>query len=148
MPCFILCWTCGTLLMTRPEVKQYFPINSIFKNGFSVPKRLDQNSKGSGILLYVREEWLFYHWRDIFYFLFLYFLFINITFLFTDMTVENASMENVGTISTHRNQRKKYQEVGLPAFALQKFPIYSKNKKNYTGIICVKHLTANKYYWC
>ena len=64
------------------------------------------------------------------------------------MTVENASMENVGTISTHRNQRKKYQEVGLPAFALQKFPIYSKNQKNYTEIICVKHLTANKYYWC
>ena len=52
------------------------------------------------------------------------------------MTVENASMENVGTISTHRNQRKKYQEVGLPAFTPQKLPIYSKNKKNYTNYLC------------
>ena len=33
--------------------------------------------------------------------------------------------------------------VGLPAFMLQKFPRYSKNKKNYTEIICVKHVTAN-----
>ena len=38
--------------------------------------------------------------------------------------------------------------VGLPAFMLQKFPIFSKNKKNCTEIICIKHLTANKYYWC
>ena len=52
--------------------------------------------------------------------------------------------KNVGTISTHRNQRKKYQEVGLPAFTLQTFPIVSKNKKTYTEIICGKHLTANK----
>ena len=50
------CHMCGTLLMARPEVRQYFPINSIFKNGFSVPKRLDQISKGSGILLFVRDK--------------------------------------------------------------------------------------------
>ena len=29
---------------------------------------------------------------------------------------------------------------------LQKFPIYSKNEKNYTEIICVKHLTVNRHY--
>ena len=33
--------------------------------------------------------------------------------------------KNVGTISTHRNKRKKYKEVGLPVFMLQKFPIFS-----------------------
>ena len=50
------CCTCGTLPTTRPEVRQYFPINSIFNKSFSVPHRLDRNSKGGDILLYVRDE--------------------------------------------------------------------------------------------
>ena len=29
-----------------------------------------------------------------------------------------------------------------------KIPHLFKKQKNYTEIICVKHLTANKYYWC
>ena len=49
------CRMCGTLLMGRPEVRQYFHINSIF-TVFSVPHRLDRNSKGSGMLLYVRNK--------------------------------------------------------------------------------------------
>ena len=32
--------------------------------------------------------------------------------------------KNVGTTSTHQNQRKKYKEVGLPVFMLLKFPIF------------------------
>ena len=65
----------------------------------------------------------------------IYFLFINITFLFNSILclqtwqMKMLLWKNVGTISTHWNQRKKYQEVGLPAFTLQKFPIFSKNKK-------------------
>ena len=35
--------------------RQYFPINSVF-NGFSVTRRPDQNSKGGGALLYVRDK--------------------------------------------------------------------------------------------
>ena len=86
----------------------------------------------------------------------IYFLFINITFLFNSITffclltwqLKMFLWKNDGTISTHRNQRKKYQEVGLLPFTIQRFRIFSKNKKNYTEIICVKHWTANKYYWC
>ena len=33
-----------------------FPSIQFLINGFSVPHRLDQNSKGSGILLYVRDK--------------------------------------------------------------------------------------------
>ena len=47
------------------------------------------------------------------------------------------------------NPPKPEEEI---AFTLQKFPIFSKKQKkkqkNCTEIICVKHLTVNKYYWC
>ena len=36
--------------------------------------------------------------------------------------------------------RGKYQDVRLLVFTLQKLCIFSKNKKNYPEIICVKHL--------
>ena len=124
--------------MTRPEVKQYFPINSIFKNGFSVPKRLDQNSKGSGILLYVRDrKWLFYHWRDIFYFLFLYFLFINITFLFNSITFFVYRHDSwkcfYGKCWDHFNPPKSEEEIPgswVTCICASKIPhIFKKQKK-------------------
>ena len=60
------------------------------------------------------------------------------------MTIVNVSMENV---VNPLKAEEKYQEFRLLAFKLQKFRIFSKNIKNYTEIICVKHLTANKYFW-
>ena len=50
------CHTCGTLLMARPEVDSTFPSIQFLTDGFSVPHRLDQHSKGGGILLYVRDK--------------------------------------------------------------------------------------------
>ena len=50
------CHTCGTLLMARPEADSTFPSIQFLTDGFSVPHRLDQNSKGGGILLYVRDK--------------------------------------------------------------------------------------------
>ena len=64
------------------------------------------------------------------------------------MKIENASMEEYWDYFNPPKSEEEYQEVGFPAITLQKLTIYSKNKKNYTEIICVKHLTANKYYWC
>ena len=45
-------------LYPRPGLKldSTFPSIQSLINGFSVPHRLDQNSKGGGILLYVRDE--------------------------------------------------------------------------------------------
>ena len=45
-------------LYPRPRLKLdcTFPSIQSLINGFSVPHRLDQNSKGGGILLYVRDE--------------------------------------------------------------------------------------------
>ena len=45
-------------LYTRPGLKldSTFPSIQFLINGFSVPHRLDRNSKGGGILLYVRDK--------------------------------------------------------------------------------------------
>ena len=53
---------CGQLpcvgLYSRPGLKldSTFPSIQFLINGFSVPHRLDRNSKGGGILLYVRDK--------------------------------------------------------------------------------------------
>ena len=45
-------------LYSQPGLKldSTFPSIQFLTNGFSVPHRLDQNSKGGGILLYVRDK--------------------------------------------------------------------------------------------
>ena len=63
------------------------------------------------------------------------------------MAIVNVSIEKWDYFNLPKPE-EKYQEVRLLAFPLQNLRIFSKNKKNYTEIICVKHLTANKYYWC
>ena len=63
------------------------------------------------------------------------------------MTIVNVSMEKCRDYFNPPKPEEKYQESRLLAFTLQKFCIFSKNEKKYKEIICVKHLTANKYYW-
>ena len=63
------------------------------------------------------------------------------------MAIVNVSIEKWDYFNPPKPE-EKYQEVRLLAFPLQKLRIFSKNKKNYTEIICVKHLAVNKYYWC
>ena len=54
----------------------------------------------------------------------------------------DTAIENVAKISTHRNERKKYKDVGCPVFTLQKFPyIYIHIYINYlfdTSITLIK----------
>ena len=38
------------------EIDDSFPVGQFFIEGFCTPYRLDRNSKGGGILLYVRED--------------------------------------------------------------------------------------------
>ena len=44
------------LVLSETKLDSTFPSIQFLINSFSVPHRLDQNSKGGGILLYVREK--------------------------------------------------------------------------------------------
>ena len=44
------------LMLSETKLDSTFLSIQFLINGFSVPHRLDQNSKGSGILLYVRDK--------------------------------------------------------------------------------------------
>ena len=64
------------------------------------------------------------------------------------MTTENASMEKCWD---HSNPWKSEEEAPgswIACIYASEIPHIFKKQKNYTEIICVKHLTTNKYYWC
>ena len=65
------------LVLSETKLDSTFPSIQFLINGFSVPHRLDWNSKGSGILSYVREKSLFYHWTDTLFDCILRFYFLN-----------------------------------------------------------------------
>ena len=44
------------LMLSETKLDSTFPSIQFLINGFSVPHRLDQNNKGNGILLYVRDK--------------------------------------------------------------------------------------------
>ena len=43
-------------MLSETKLDSTFPLIQFFINGFSVPHRLDRNSKGGGISLYVRDK--------------------------------------------------------------------------------------------
>ena len=44
------------LMISETKLDQSFPTNQFMINGFGAPFRLDRNVKGSGIILYIRED--------------------------------------------------------------------------------------------
>ena len=44
------------LMLSETKLDITFPSTQVLTNGFPVPRRLDRNSKGGGILLYVRDN--------------------------------------------------------------------------------------------
>ena len=44
------------LMLSETKLDSTFPSTQFLINGFSVPHRLDPNSKGGGILFYVRDK--------------------------------------------------------------------------------------------
>ena len=44
------------LMLSETKLDSTFPSIQFLINGFSVPHRIDQNSKGGGILSYIREK--------------------------------------------------------------------------------------------
>ena len=47
------------LMLSETKLDSTFPSTQFLINGFSVPHRLDRNSKDGGILLYVRDKIIF-----------------------------------------------------------------------------------------
>ena len=43
-------------MLSETKLDSTFPSTQFLVNGFSIPHRLDRNSKSSGILLYVRDK--------------------------------------------------------------------------------------------
>ena len=48
--------TVDILMISETKIDDSFPIVNILTDGFSQPYRIDQNSFGGGIMLYVRED--------------------------------------------------------------------------------------------
>ena len=44
------------LMISETKIDDSFPVSQFLIEGFCTPYRLDRNSKGGGILLYVRED--------------------------------------------------------------------------------------------
>ena len=49
------------LMISETKIDDSFPIGNFLIHGFSPPYRLDRDSKGGGIMLYIREDipWTF-----------------------------------------------------------------------------------------
>ena len=63
------------------------------------------------------------------------------------MTSKSDSMKKCWDYISPPKSEEEIPGSWVACIYASKFPIYSKNKKNYTEMISVKHLTANKYYW-
>ena len=64
------------------------------------------------------------------------------------MTIENVSMEKFWNYFKPPKPEEEIQESWVACIYASKISHLFKKQKNYTEIICVKHSTVNKYYWC
>ena len=62
------------------------------------------------------------------------------------MTIENVKV--LGLFQPIEIRGRNTRKLGCLYLCFKNFPYIQKKKKKYTEIICAKHLTANKYYWC
>ena len=44
------------LMISKTEIDETFPVSNFVIDGYSTPYKLDRNSNGVGILLYIRED--------------------------------------------------------------------------------------------
>ena len=65
------------------------------------------------------------------------------------MRIENACMEKCWEYFNLPKPEEEIPGSCVVCIYASKIPhLFKKQKKNYTEIICVKYLTANKCYWC
>ena len=93
-------------LYSRPGLKldSTFPSIQFLTNGFSVRHRLDQNSKGSGILLYVRHKIIVLSLNR-------YSLLPHIEILFCELNLRNRKWLVCCSYNPHKNLVKDYIRV-------------------------------------
>ena len=64
------------------------------------------------------------------------------------MTIENVSMEKCWDYFNPPKPEEEIPGSWVACIYYSTILIFAKNKKKHTEIICAKHLTVNKYYWC
>ena len=85
----------------------------------------------------------------------IYFLFINITFLFNSITFFVYRHDNwkcfygkmLGLFQPTKTRGRNTRKLGCLHLLFRNSASFQKTKKS-TQKLCVKHLTASKYYWC
>ena len=92
------------ILMLSEALDSTFPSIQFLINGFSVPHRLDRNSKGGGILLYVRDKIIVLPLNR-------YSLPPHIEILFFELNLRNRKWLVCCSYNPHKNLIKDYLQV-------------------------------------
>ena len=92
------------LVLSETKLDSTFPSIQFLINGFSVPHRLDRNSKGSGILLYVRDKIIVLPLNR-------YSLPLHIEILFFELNLRNRKWLVCCSYNPHKNKIKKHLQV-------------------------------------
>ena len=92
------------LVLSETKLDSTFPSIQFLINGFSVPHRLDQNSKGGGILLYVRDKIIVLPLNR-------YSLPPHIEILFFELNLRNQKWLVCCSYNPHKNIIKEHSQV-------------------------------------
>ena len=92
------------LMLSETKLDSTFPSIQFLINGFSVPHRLDQNSKGGGILLYVRDQTIVLPLNR-------YSLPLHIKVLFFELNLRNRKWLVCHSYNPHKNVIKEHLQV-------------------------------------
>ena len=92
------------ILMLSEALDSTFPSIQFLINGFSVPHRLDRNSKGGGILLYVRDKIIVLPLNR-------YSLPPHIEILFFELNLRNRKWLVCCSYNPHKNLIKEHLQV-------------------------------------
>ena len=92
------------LMLSETKLDSTFPSIQFLINGFSVPHRLDRNSKGGGILLYVRDKIIVLPLNR-------YSLPPHIEILYFELNLRNQKWLVCCSYNPHKNLIKKHLRV-------------------------------------
>ena len=92
------------LMLSETKLDSTFPSSQFLINGFSTPHRFDRNSKGGGILLYVRDKIIVLALNR-------YFLPPHIEILFFELNLRNRKWLVCCSYNPHKNLIKEHLRV-------------------------------------
>ena len=91
-------------MLSETKLNSSFPSIQFLVNGFSVPHRLDENSKGGGILFYVRNKIIILPLNR-------YSLPLHIEILFFELNLRNRKWLACCLYNPHKNIIKEHLQV-------------------------------------